>query len=185
MRSTRRAVLALCLAWPPHEVVRVSVGGGMDLSDDEQDPSERDELLSDVMMEFPAGPEEEQFQPLSPEPLGPEDEIQPEEETTASSEVAKAEPTASGAVGVVPDAVLPVTDPECTTSQKLPSMEPTAHTSTPLVAARMENRKLKRLNEKTTVSEKVCPPVPLAEPDHFASEKFEHTETWGPFFGGS
>ena len=118
---------------------------------------------SDIMMEGPPV-EEEQLGPPEEEQLGPaEAEVQVEEPAASIDE-----PTASVQEPTTPvvAAILPVQESPCATPKRRRGVEPTAKTPTPLLAGVLPSPpKLRRLLQKTSVPQHVCPRRPAPSCD--------------------
>ena len=171
--QNRLLTLLGCL-WASHAVEIVRVLVGMDLSDDERDPWEREEPDETMGFEDPNQMEEE-LGPPDEEPMGDEQDEQQEGQNPTALEPAASSDCGPSAVPMQPP-LLPVVEPECKTPEKRAHEEPTALTPPALVAKVMaQGPTLKRLKKKTTVPESVCPKVVDPWID-FTTQKFEHQE---------
>ena len=129
------------------------------MEDDGQEPWERGENHS--MLDCPPADSMEQLEPPVEEYMEEEQEEQVQEEPTATiSPTAAAGPAADPAVLSDAPAVLPIADPQYTTPVRHWRVEPTALTPTPMVEKLMPKAlKLRRLLERSTVPDDVCPKV--------------------------
>ena len=130
-----------------------------------------------MMLDCP--PEEEQLElPLEEEYVEQEqvEELLEEEPAAGTSNCGAVVLPETAPETAVATAVLPIQDPQYTTPERRQREEPTAQTPSPMVASLMSRTpKLRRLKEKTTVPEDVCPKA--AEPTaDWVSEVFKHTE---------
>ena len=119
--------------------------------------------------------EAEQLGPPEEELLGPPETVQVQERTAPVQEpTASATPAAAEAsvVGVV----LPIDSEPSATPKRSPAVEPAAPNSAPLVADVLQSPpKLRRLLQKTSVPEHVCPPG-MALHNAWETATFEVTE---------
>ena len=145
----------------------------MDFSDDDQYPWEREDFMD--------GPPEDMDELGPPIEEYSEQELEgQEQEKPPVCNPASAGTTASAGPGTgdQPAAVLPIVEKCFTTPQRNPPEEPTALHPTPLVAKLMDrNPKLRRLNQKTTVSADLCPKITQPFVD-LCSEVIDHSEVF-------